>query len=52
MPPALPWWPTSGDGDSGVSNAASSDTPYFLAGTDLSGGRLGVIVDTGAWANL
>ena len=50
MPPSLPWWPTS-NGD--LSSAAwSEDTPYYLASTDLPGGRLGVIVDTGAWTNL
>ena len=30
----------------------TEDTPYYLASTDLPGGRLGVIVDTGAWTNL
>ena len=51
-PPTLPWWPTSsGEGISG-SATGSEDTPYYLASTDLPGGRLGVIVDTGAWTNL
>ena len=55
MPPAgptLPWWPTSNGEDVGGGAADSDDTPYFLASTDLPGGRLGVIVDTGAWTNL
>ena len=53
LPPALPWWPAVGEG-SGGGNAATApdDTPYYLASTDLPDGRLGVIVDTGAWTNL
>ena len=56
MPPNFhgPWWPTSSGTEVGVASSAggSDDTPYYLASTDLPGGRLGVIVDTGAWTNL
>ena len=53
LPPALPWWPTNSGTDVGISDASGTeDTPYYLASTDLPGGRLGVIVDTGAWTNL
>ena len=55
MPPAgptLPWWPTSNWADVDGGAVGSEDTPYYLASTDLPGGRLGVIVDTGAWTNL
>ena len=48
----LPWWPTSNGEDVGGGAAGSDETPYYLASTDLPGGRLGVIVDTGAWTNL
>ena len=49
-----PWWPTSSGTEVGVASGAggADDTPYYLASTDLPGGRLGVIVDTGAWTNL
>ena len=53
LPPALPWWPTNSGTDVGIGDASGTeDTPYYLASTDLPGGRLGVIVDTGAWTNL
>ena len=47
-PPTLPWRPTS----SGTGASSSTESPCYLASTDLPGGRLGVIVDAGAWANL
>ena len=52
LPPALPWWPTNSGTDVISDASGTEDTPYYLASTDLPGGRLGVIVDTGAWTNL
>ena len=56
---ALPWWPTTRsvtrywrDVGSWWPTGSNGDTPYYLASTDLPGGRIGVIVDTGAWTNL
>ena len=51
MPPHLPWWPTAA-GDTVSGAAHGTDGQYFLASTDLPDGRLGVIVDSGAWTNL